>query len=101
MSSIETIGRATLYLVKRDGAHFVTDWPSVLSFKAAVRKGHHNIARYRYDVWFTGPDGAQWHGVTYGEYVAQHRRKALGLSVTDAGRMRAAEVLSMGRGKRR
>jgi hypothetical protein len=41
------------------------------------------------------------HGVTYGEYVAQHRRKALGLSVTDAGRMRAAEVLSMGRGRRR
>lgn len=60
---IET-GRATLYLTDKG----VTDWPGVLTFKPFYRKtGRHNMAGKRYDVWFTGPDGKNWHGVTYGD----------------------------------
>lgn len=46
----------------------LTDWPGTLTFKASgARIGAHNMAGRRYDVWFTGPDGKQWHGVTYGD----------------------------------
>lgn len=45
----------------------VTNWPGTLKFRCHTRVGRHNIARYRYDVWFTGPDGEPWHGVTYGD----------------------------------
>ena len=47
----------------------VTNWPSTLVFTCNVKKGKHNIAGSRYDVWFTGPDGKQWHGVQYGEWT--------------------------------
>lgn len=74
---VET-GRATLYLTTGKQKAFgmvreetapskVSNWPGTLSFPCYVRRGAHNIARYRYDVWFTGPDGKQWHGVTYGD----------------------------------
>src|SRR5579862_3187883 len=59
-------GKATLYL----NPGKVTNWPGTLAFvvnAGAIKRGHHNIAGSRYDVWFTGPDGAWWHGVTYGE----------------------------------
>lgn len=45
----------------------VTNWPGTLEFSAVTRYSPHNIARWRYDVWFTGPDGFEWHGVTYGD----------------------------------
>ena len=45
----------------------VSNWPNTLSFPCHTRVGHHNIARYRYDVWFRGPDGFVWHGVTIGD----------------------------------
>ena len=68
-------GRATLYLcdvVEGDGygrpnRADVTNWPGSLRFKALVGFGRHNIAGRRYDAWFTGPDGFEWHGVTYGD----------------------------------
>lgn len=70
---IET-GRATLYLTHdrisspaypyADG--HVSNWPGTLKLRARVKRGAHNIARYRYDVWFSF-DGAQWHGVQYGD----------------------------------
>ena len=63
-------GKATLYLVGPDGygMAYVTDWPGRLSFRALnYHKGHHNIARVRYDVDFIGPDGYWWHGVSYGD----------------------------------
>lgn len=75
---IET-GKATLYLTMEvsDGAtrlglpvkvNTVTNWPGSLKFRTGeARKGHHNIARTRYDVWFRGPDGKDWHGVQYGD----------------------------------
>lgn len=47
---------------------YVKNWPGSLSFPVRhMRKGRHNMARSRYDVWFTGPDGTEWHGVQYGE----------------------------------
>lgn len=73
-------GRIALYLtVKKCGPHGtsrlpdrhvtgeVTNWPQTLIFKVRGHIGCHNIARRRYDVWFTGPDGFKWHGVTYGD----------------------------------
>jgi hypothetical protein len=57
-------GRATMYLTK-DG---VTNWPGSLRFPVRqMRVGRHNIARVRYDFRFTGPDGAEWAGVQYGD----------------------------------
>ena len=45
----------------------VSNWPGSLKFNAYAKKGAHNIAGSRYDAWFTGPDGKEWHGVNYGE----------------------------------
>ena len=57
-------GHATLYLTDNG----VTNWPGSLRFNfGTVRVGRHNIAGKRYDVWFTGPDNATWHGVQYGD----------------------------------
>jgi hypothetical protein len=48
----------------------VTDWPGRLVIKLPdgyyPRKGRHNIAGTRRDVWFTF-EGRTWHGVQYGE----------------------------------
>lgn len=71
-------GRACLYLTytspvvlrgnyKPIGNATVSNWPGTLKISATFRKGRHNIAGTRYDVWFTGPDGKSWHGVQYGE----------------------------------
>lgn len=76
-------GKATLYLTMpgkdvdmgvRQGKEIKTgkvgNWPGTLTFtlnSGAVKVSRHNIAGKRYDVWFTGPDGATWHGVTYGD----------------------------------
>jgi len=62
-------GRAVLYLTteKASGRALLSNWPGSLTFRGGtVRKGAHNMARYRYDAWFTGPDGAPWHAVQYG-----------------------------------
>lgn len=45
----------------------VSNWPGTLKISAYVTVGRHNMAGKRYDAWFTGPDGKQWHGVTYGD----------------------------------
>jgi len=64
-----------LYLVtKPDSAGTpiweVTNWPGSLRFRVSgMRKGKHNIARTRYDIWFNGPDGFEWHGVQIGEWT--------------------------------
>ena len=76
-SMIET-GRAVLYLTTEPNltpagnSHgetgTVSNWPGSLKIKTGpVKVGHHNMAGKRYDVWFTGPDGKDWHGVQYGE----------------------------------
>ena len=45
----------------------VSNWPGTLAFSASVDYSRHNIARWRYDAHFIGPDGFWWHGVTYGD----------------------------------
>lgn len=65
-------GRAVLYLVDSQAsvgrAYTVQNWPGSLSLPVRYSKsGRHNIARRRVDVWFTGPDGAEWHGVNIGD----------------------------------
>ena len=62
-------GKATLYLTRNsaDGSAKISNWPGTLKFTGRYRRGSHNIARWRYDVWFRGPDNTDWHGVTYGD----------------------------------
>ena len=62
-------GRATLHLNLRDtGYGEVTNWCGKLRFDIAqARKGKHNFAKVRYDVWFHDENGDTWWGVTYGD----------------------------------
>lgn len=65
--TMEATGKATMYLTQGIGAAWITNWPGTLKFNATcVRKGRHNIAGTRYDVYFR-VNGAEWHGVQYGE----------------------------------
>lgn len=74
-------GRATLYLTydrsKGVGGE-ITNWPGNLRFACRVRIGRHNIAGRRYDAWFTGPDGREWHGVQYGDWTQIIHCKRIG-----------------------
>ena len=50
------------------GHHTLSNWPGTLNIDCTqLTIGHHNWAGRRFDVWFTGPDGAPWHGVQYGD----------------------------------
>ena len=49
------------------GSSYVSNWCGTLKFICGVREGRHNIARVRYDVWFTDHIGRDWYGVTYGD----------------------------------
>ena len=75
-------GKAVLYLTKTDEdvplssmglqplkkRYYVTNWPGTYKTHCTYhKKGRHNMAGSRYDVWFTGPDGLPWWGVQYGE----------------------------------
>lgn len=64
-------GKITLYFVKRDEKHFVTNWPGSLEFPVLnVKTSFHNMAgrNGRTDFWFKGPDGKTWHGYQIGQY---------------------------------
>lgn len=67
-ADMEETGRAVLYLTATTGHDItVTNWPGTLRINVRrIRKGRHNIAGTRYDVWFTA-DNRIWHGVQYGE----------------------------------
>lgn len=82
LTDIAATGKATLYLSRHEVlatncgnsrnahcTHKVTDWPGKLVFYCGEpRKSRHNIARWRYDVWFRVPnDVFLWHGVQYGD----------------------------------
>jgi hypothetical protein len=57
-------GKTMLYWI----GDYVVNWCETLKFKVNhTRTGKHNIARRRYDIWFTGPDGKPWHGIQYGD----------------------------------
>lgn len=43
----------------------VTNWPGTLEITCTGKVGGHNIAGYRFDVWFEFNDH-EWHGVQYG-----------------------------------
>ena len=67
---MEKDGKATLYLSRdKDGEGLsVGNWPGTLKLPVNhVRKGHHNIARTRTDVWFMFR-GQRWHGVQIGRW---------------------------------
>ena len=68
-------GKIALYLTTNRGLvpeagkwnnGMVTNWPGSLSFPCYVRKGRHNMARWRYDARFIF-EGYWWHGVQYGD----------------------------------
>jgi len=77
-ASMRGTGKAVLYLTHdafdtctiaqydnwRDGK--ITNWPGTLSIPCRVKRGSHNIARWRYDAWFKF-EGKQWHGTCYGD----------------------------------
>lgn len=64
-----------LYLTKRVNqdrgrlSYGITNWPGTLYFPTGpfLKISRHNIGKTRYDAWFTGPDGALWHGVNIGD----------------------------------
>jgi hypothetical protein len=84
-------GKATLYLVSSNETilngnaaglsrkvYEVTDWPGKLRFSVPhVRRSVHNLATWRYDFQFTGPDGKVWSGVNYGDNTQIARCKRL------------------------
>ena len=52
------------------GDAYLSNWAGTLRFglkNGVVRTGRHNLAGIRYDVWFIGPDGKEWHGTQYGD----------------------------------
>ena len=73
-ADMRSSGKATLYLSSKphpqfdwQKRYFVSNWPGSLLIEVGfVKKGRHNIAGTRCDVWFTF-EGAEWHGVQYGE----------------------------------
>lgn len=49
----------------------VQNWPGTLSFSVeAMRRGSHNWAGTRYDVWFNDDRGRHWQGVQYGDMTS-------------------------------
>lgn len=61
-------GKISLYLSENEnGGYKISNWHSTLIFTVTgYRKGRHNIAGKRLDVWFRF-EGYCWHGVNYGE----------------------------------
>jgi len=60
--------KTTLYLHQDSdsGAWFVTNWPGTLRYTVTPRRGNHNIAGIRNDVWFKDLHDNWWWGVRYG-----------------------------------
>ncbi len=79
LADMRETGRAVLYLTE-EGTQgtVVSNWPGTLKIRVThLRKGSHNIAGSRTDVWFTDGDGRQWHGVQLGEFSQLCRCKRL------------------------
>lgn len=63
-------GKAALYLIKVEtqSGFQLTNFGGKLVFVVPfITHGKHNIARTRIDIWFRGPDGFIWWGVSYGK----------------------------------
>jgi len=79
LADMRETGRAVLYLTEEgpEGT-FVSNWPGTLKMRIRhLRKGSHNIAGSRTDVWFADCDGREWHGVQLGEFSQLCRCKRL------------------------
>ena len=61
-------GRIVLYLTENPNTSpAVSNWPASLKINVScLKKGRHNMAGNRYDVWFYF-EGREWHGVQYGD----------------------------------
>ena len=69
-SMIETGHSKNLPLYYQEDKGEVTNWCGSLRFGVYhARKGYHNMAGGRTDIWFTGPDGKVWHGYQLGQYT--------------------------------
>ncbi len=69
-ATMDREGKICLYLkhnVSTSHLCTVSNWPGSLCFQGKVKVGRHNIARTRYDVWFTDHNGNPWYGVQYGD----------------------------------
>ncbi len=62
-------GRAIFYLFSREGfTGDVGNWTGEHRWHIRhSRDSWHNMAGKRTDLWFTGPDGKNWHGVNIGD----------------------------------
>ena len=61
-------GKVTQYLVKEGNEYFISNWPGTLKIRIwQIKKGNHNIAGTRSDVWFCYA-GHNFHGVQYGNH---------------------------------
>ena len=59
-------GKITQYLVKEGNEYYISNWPGTLKIRIwHVKKGNHNIAGTRSDVWFCYATNL-FHGVQYG-----------------------------------
>ena len=50
---------------EKSGYGTISNWPGSLKISCYYRKGWHNMAQVRHDVWFTF-NGKKFHGVQYG-----------------------------------
>lgn len=85
---MDRTGRIVLYDVMREGRREVSNWPGSLRFNVFhAHKGRHNMAGWRYDVWFTDRRGNVWHGVRYGDNTELcHCRRLAGQRARSSGR---------------
>ena len=60
-------GRFTGYITRNLSQ--VSNWPGSLWFpvRSWVRSSHNMAHTGRFDFWFVGPDGYEWHGVNIGD----------------------------------
>ena len=64
---MEKENKIVLYLTENENGYFVSNWPGSLKIRCyGHKKGGHNIASIRNDIWFFDHTGREWHGVQYG-----------------------------------
>jgi len=92
----DNLRKIAIYPITNDSGHYVSgqvvngtvsNWPGTLSFPCRVKVSKHNMARYRYDVWFKDHNGNHWHGVQYGDDTTCcfHRLKRKSKMLKDNG----------------
>ena len=68
LKDLKEIGKADLYLIKKEGQWYICNWPGTLKIGPVYTKqGHHNWAGKRVDCW-VHLDGAIYHGIQLGRW---------------------------------